>query len=88
MVESKLKETEGYNEDEVLRVINLALQCTQASARQRPSMSEVVTQLSKDEIYFQKPLKPSYAGTRDKARVERSTSSQSNATMTVSLNAR
>ncbi|XP_059068948.1 cysteine-rich receptor-like protein kinase 2 [Cryptomeria japonica] len=55
------KEMEGYNEEEVLRVINLALLCIQDSARRRPSMSEVVTTLlNKDEIDFQKCLHTSF----------------------------
>ncbi|XP_059069680.1 cold-responsive protein kinase 1-like [Cryptomeria japonica] len=83
------KEMEGYNEEEMLRVINLALLCIQASARHRPSMSEIVTQLSKDEIDIQKPLQPSYVAMEYKARRESSTSSsQSNATITKSLSAR
>ncbi|GLJ50846.1 hypothetical protein SUGI_1083130 [Cryptomeria japonica] len=35
VVESE-KEMEGYNKEELLRVINLALQCIQASVRHRP----------------------------------------------------
>ncbi|GLJ51901.1 hypothetical protein SUGI_1102560 [Cryptomeria japonica] len=55
------KEMEGYSEEEVLRVINIALLCIQDSARHRPSMSEVVTMLlNKDEIYFQKHLHTSF----------------------------
>ncbi|XP_057855631.2 cold-responsive protein kinase 1 [Cryptomeria japonica] len=92
MVESE-KEMEGYSEEEVLRVINLALLCIQASARHRPSMSEVVTiLLSKDEIEFQKPLQPSFVDAGYKARGGSSnsgtSSSRSNATITESLNAR
>ncbi|XP_057855591.1 cold-responsive protein kinase 1-like [Cryptomeria japonica] len=86
------KEMEGYSEEEVLRVINLALLCIQASIRQRPSMSEVVTiLLSNDEIEFQKLLQPSFVDMGNKANGQCSnsgtSSSQSNATITESLNA-
>ncbi|GLJ51892.1 hypothetical protein SUGI_1102410 [Cryptomeria japonica] len=55
------KEMEGYKEEEVLRVINLALLCIQDSAKHRPSMSEVVTiLLRKDEFDFQKHLHTSF----------------------------
>ncbi|GLJ51917.1 hypothetical protein SUGI_1103050 [Cryptomeria japonica] len=89
IVESE-KEMEGYNEEEVLRVINLALQCIQASVTHRPSMSEVVTRLlSTDEIDFQKPLQPTLPVNMGyKSRQESSTSSQSNATFTETLSAR
>ncbi|XP_057855589.2 cold-responsive protein kinase 1-like [Cryptomeria japonica] len=86
------KEMEGYSEEEVLRVINLALLCIQASIRQRPSMSEVVTiLLSNDEIEFQKLLQPSFVDMGNKANGQCSnsgtSSSQPNATITESLNA-
>ncbi|XP_057837190.2 cysteine-rich receptor-like protein kinase 43 [Cryptomeria japonica] len=82
VVESE-KEMEGYSEEEVLRVINLALQCIQVSVRDRPSMSEVVTiRLSKDENDFQKPLQPSFIDVGYKELTE------SNATITESLDAR
>ncbi|GLJ51891.1 hypothetical protein SUGI_1102400 [Cryptomeria japonica] len=89
MVESEEK-MEGYNEEEVVRVINLALMCIQGSATHRPSMSEVVTiLLSKAEIDFQKPLQPAFVDVGYKVRGESSPpSSQSNATITESLNAR
>ncbi|XP_059068946.1 cysteine-rich receptor-like protein kinase 2 [Cryptomeria japonica] len=81
VVESE-KEMEGYSKEEVLRVINLALQCIQVSVRDRPSMSEVVTiRLSKDESDFQKPLQPSFMD------VEYKELKESNATITESLNA-
>ncbi|XP_057855579.2 putative serine/threonine-protein kinase [Cryptomeria japonica] len=80
LVESE-KEMEGYNEEEVLRVINLALLCIQESFRHRPSMPEVVTMLlSKDEIDFQKHLHTSFA---DMPCVQ---FTESSATITESLN--
>ncbi|GLJ50844.1 hypothetical protein SUGI_1083100 [Cryptomeria japonica] len=80
LVESE-KEMEGYNEEEVLRVINLALLCIQESFRHRPSMPEVVTMLlSKDEIDFQKHLHTSFA---DMPSVQ---FTESSATITESLN--
>ncbi|GLJ51900.1 hypothetical protein SUGI_1102550 [Cryptomeria japonica] len=77
------KEMEGYNEEEVLRVINLALLCIQDSARHRPSMSEVVTTLlNKDEIDFQKYLHTCFVDMTFKEFTE------SNATVTKSLSSR
>ncbi|XP_057855630.2 cysteine-rich receptor-like protein kinase 2 [Cryptomeria japonica] len=89
VVESE-KEMEGYSEEEVLKVINLALLCIQVSAKHRPSMSEVVTLLSKDEIDFQKNhLQPTFVDVGYKAHGESSTSSsQANATITESFSAR
>lgn len=37
-----------YPEDEVLRFIKVAMFCTQAAARQRPNMRQVVQMLSKE----------------------------------------
>lgn len=37
-----------YPEDEVLRFIKVAMFCTQATARQRPNMRQVVQMLSKE----------------------------------------
>ncbi|XP_059069323.1 cold-responsive protein kinase 1-like [Cryptomeria japonica] len=59
LVESE--EMEGYSEEEVVKVLNLALQCIQGSATNRPSMSEAVTILLSDaEIDFRKPLQPPF----------------------------
>ncbi|GLJ51878.1 hypothetical protein SUGI_1102020 [Cryptomeria japonica] len=78
---------EGYSEEEVMRVINLALQCIQASVSHRPSMSEVVTiLLSNDEIDFQKPLQPALVDGESLA--YGTPSYQSNATITGTLSAR
>ncbi|GLJ51886.1 hypothetical protein SUGI_1102300 [Cryptomeria japonica] len=84
---------EGYSDEEVVRVINLALLCIQGAASHRPSMSEVVTLLlSKAEIDFQKPLQPAFIDVAYKVRGESTTltksSSQSNAMVTESLDAR
>ncbi|XP_059072337.1 putative serine/threonine-protein kinase, partial [Cryptomeria japonica] len=92
MVESQ-ERMEGYSDEEVVRVINLALLCIQGAASHRPSMSEVVTLLlSKAEIDFQKPLQPAFIDVVYKVRGESTTlttsSSQSNAMVTESLDAR
>ncbi|GLJ51881.1 hypothetical protein SUGI_1102160 [Cryptomeria japonica] len=92
MVESQ-ERMEGYSDEEVVRVINLALLCIQGAASNRPSMSEVVTLLlSKAEIDFQKPLQPAFIDVAYKVRGESTTlttsSSQSNAMVTESLDAR
>ncbi|GLJ51877.1 hypothetical protein SUGI_1102010 [Cryptomeria japonica] len=85
------EEMEGYSKEEVLRVINLALLCIQASASHRPSMSEVVTiLLTKDGIDFEKPLQPAFLDVGYKAQQGSSISgiSASYALITESLNAR
>ncbi|GLJ51887.1 hypothetical protein SUGI_1102310 [Cryptomeria japonica] len=85
------EEMEGYSKEEVLRVINLALLCIQASASHRPSMSEVGTiLLTKDGIDFEKPLQPAFLDMGYKAQQESSISgiSASYALITESLNAR
>ncbi|GLJ51898.1 hypothetical protein SUGI_1102480 [Cryptomeria japonica] len=80
---------EGYNEEEVGRVINLALLCIQGSPTHRPSMSEVVTiLLSKAEFEFQKPLQPAFIYVGYKVRGENSPSFESVAMITESLYSR
>ncbi|GLJ51903.1 hypothetical protein SUGI_1102590 [Cryptomeria japonica] len=67
----KEEKMEGYDEEEVVRVINLALLCIQGSGSRRPSMSEVVTiLLNKAEIDFQTPLQPAFVDVGYKVRGE------------------
>ncbi|TVU38725.1 hypothetical protein EJB05_12110, partial [Eragrostis curvula] len=56
-VDSKLTE---FNGDEVLRVIRVALHCTQSSPHRRPSMSRVVSMLAGDADMTEELIKPSY----------------------------
>lgn len=50
----------GFDEDEALRVIGVALLCTQASPITRPTMSRVVAMLSGDIEVSPVTAKPSY----------------------------
>ena len=56
-VDPKLTEHNGY---EVLRVIRVALHCTQGSPHKRPSMSRVVSMLTGDREVAEAVTKPSY----------------------------
>jgi len=56
-VDPKLTEYNGY---EVLRVIRVALHCTQGSPHKRPSMSRVVAMLTGDADTTEDVAKPSY----------------------------
>ena len=81
-----------YDKEEVLRMIQLGLLCTQASVTQRPSMSEIVAMLvSKREIHNLQttPMKPALGYTVRTTHSESGTSSSaSNATVSTSLTAR
>ena len=57
MVDPKLA---GFNSDEVLRAIHVALLCTQGSPHQRPSMSRAVSMLAGDVEVGKVVNKPSY----------------------------
>ncbi|TVU15750.1 hypothetical protein EJB05_39288, partial [Eragrostis curvula] len=56
-VDRKLTE---FNGDEVLRVIRVALHCTQSSPHRRPCMSKVVSMLAGDADMTEELTKPSY----------------------------
>ncbi|KAH9323423.1 hypothetical protein KI387_018062, partial [Taxus chinensis] len=61
MVDKRLVKEEGYIEEEVLRLLNLALVCIQASVVDRPSMSQVVaTLVSKTKNDYKKPFQPAF----------------------------
>ncbi|XXG40517.1 hypothetical protein AAC387_Pa01g1211 [Persea americana] len=47
-----------YPEDQIIRFIKVALFCTQAAAKQRPSMTQVVAMLSKKSRLHEKQLTP------------------------------
>lgn len=51
---------EEYNSEEALRVISVALLCTQGSPHQRPPMSRVVKMLTGDIEVLEVVTKPSY----------------------------
>ncbi|KAG8043493.1 hypothetical protein GUJ93_ZPchr0458g22866, partial [Zizania palustris] len=57
MVDPKLTE---FNEEEVLRAIDVALVCTQGSPHQRPPMSRVVSMLTGDVEVAELVTKPTY----------------------------
>ncbi|KAF5479315.1 hypothetical protein F2P56_000148 [Juglans regia] len=77
-----------YTAEEVKKIIEIALMCTQASAIQRPSMSEIVVLLkSKGSTEHPPPAKPAYVDSDKKIRGDTSTStasSKSNATASFS----
>ncbi|KAM4123921.1 hypothetical protein ACB094_01G193100 [Castanea mollissima] len=79
---------EEYTAEEVKKMVEIALMCTQSSASIRPSMSEVVVLLkSKGSMENRPPTKPGYVDTNRKVRGETSTttgSSTSNATASIS----
>ena len=78
-----------YTVEEVKKIIEIALMCTQASAIQRPSMSEIVVLLkSKGSTEHPPPAKPAYVDSDKKIRGDTSTStasSKSNATTSLSV---
>lgn len=83
---------DNYAKEEVLRMIQLGLLCTQASVTQRPSMSEIVAMLvSNTEIHTLQttPMQPAlgYTG-RGTYSNSGTSSSVSNATVSTSLTAR
>lgn len=47
-----------YNTDQVKKIIEIALLCTQSPTSMRPTMSEVVVLLTNDSSIKQKPGKP------------------------------
>uniref|UniRef100_A0A0D9X5C4 non-specific serine/threonine protein kinase n=1 Tax=Leersia perrieri TaxID=77586 RepID=A0A0D9X5C4_9ORYZ len=51
---------ESFNKDEVLRVIHVALLCTQGSPNQRPPMSKVMSVLTGDAEIVETVTKPTY----------------------------
>ncbi|GLJ32489.1 hypothetical protein SUGI_0653520 [Cryptomeria japonica] len=93
VVDKRMEKEEVYNEEEILKVLKLALLCIQASVVDRPSMSQVVAMLvSGTDVDYRKPFQPAFVGVGNRIRGEHSSSvsgsSQSNATITESLNAR
>lgn len=79
-----------YDGEEVKKVIEIALLCTQASAGMRPTMSEVVVLLqSKSLLEHLQPTMPVFIETNPKSREGHSTSttgsSTSNATASISI---
>ncbi|KAK7290293.1 hypothetical protein RIF29_04604 [Crotalaria pallida] len=85
----KTLETGDYDPEEVKKIIEIALLCTQASAATRPTMSEVVVLLkSKNSQENMKPTMPVFVESNLKSRAETSTStgsSTSNATASTSI---
>lgn len=74
-----------YDAEEVKRIIEIALLCTQATAATRPTMSEVVVLLkSKNSVEHMRPTMPVFVGTNVMTREGNSTSS-SNATASISI---
>ncbi|KAE9598852.1 hypothetical protein Lal_00022403 [Lupinus albus] len=85
----KTLESDEYEPEEVKKIIEIALLCTQASAATRPTMSEVVVLLkSKNLLQNMKPTMPVFVESNYRSRPETSTSSgssTSNATVSTSI---
>eukprot|EP01018_Ginkgo_biloba_P006020 Gb_41607 [translate_table: standard] len=60
MVDAKLEGT--YPQQQVLKVITVALLCTQRSANLRPPMSQVMSMLTSDSEIVVKPTRPAFTG--------------------------
>lgn len=78
-----------YDAEEVKKVIEIALLCTQATAATRPTMSEIVVLLkSKNFMEHMKPTMPVFVNSNLRPRTDTSTStasSTSNATAATSI---
>ena len=78
-------EADEYDAEEVKRIIEIALLCTQATAAARPTMSEVVVLLkTKNSVDHLRPTMPVFVGTNVMTREGNSTSS-SNANASISI---
>ncbi|KAG4989565.1 hypothetical protein JHK85_032548 [Glycine max] len=89
LVDKTLLDPEDYDAEEVKKIIEIALLCTQASAAARPTMSEIVAFLkSKNSLGQIRPSMPVFVETNLRTRAETSTStgsSTSNATASISM---
>lgn len=80
-------DSDDYSEEEVKRMIEIALMCTQSVAASRPTMSEVVALLKSKGIIEHGPVSaPTLVESRNKGREDTSTSTgsaASNATASI-----
>ncbi|XP_068495473.1 cold-responsive protein kinase 1-like [Phaseolus vulgaris] len=85
----KAIEPNEYEAEDVKKIIEIALLCTQASAATRPTMSEIVVLLkSKSLVEHLRPTMPVFVETNMKTRESKSSStsgSSSNATASISV---
>jgi len=86
LVDESLNRDE-FNPDEVKRVIEIALLCTQSTVAARPTMSEVVILLLSKVGPMLNPTRPTFIDASNRARGDTSTStgssSTSNATVSI-----
>lgn len=86
-MDESLDENE-YEAENVKKVIEIALMCTQSTPVQRPTMSEVVALLKTKGSLEKRPLaKPIFVDAKQRSRGDTSTStasSNSNATVSIS----
>ncbi|WRX33613.1 S-locus glycoprotein domain - like 10 [Theobroma cacao] len=61
VLELKDGSLESCPKNELLSCIQVALLCVQASAADRPTMSDVISSLKNDVIFLQEPKEPAYA---------------------------
>ncbi|CAN6463483.1 unnamed protein product [Victoria cruziana] len=91
LVDQRLDPKE-FIEEEMIKVIKIALLCTQSAVSMRPTMSEVVVMLlNKGELALSKPTRPTFIDATNRVRGDTSTSSassKSNATMSMSFGVR
>ncbi|KAL2597861.1 hypothetical protein AAZX31_11G212300 [Glycine max] len=89
LVDKTLLDPEDYDAEEVKKIIEIALLCTQASAAARPTMSEIVAFLKcKNSLGQIRPSMPVFVESNFRTRAETSTStgsSTSNATASISM---
>ncbi|RDX60591.1 Cysteine-rich receptor-like protein kinase 3, partial [Mucuna pruriens] len=75
----KTLDADDYDAEEVKKIIEIALLCTQASAAARPTMSEVVVLLkSKNSVGHMKPSMPVFVESNFRTRPDTSTSTVAN----------
>jgi hypothetical protein len=77
--------TDEYDQQEVEKIVKIALMCTQSAVTERPTMSEVVAMLmSKDGSLMSEPTRPVFidAVNRVKGDGSSSSASGSNANLT------
>ncbi|KAJ4844691.1 hypothetical protein Tsubulata_020666 [Turnera subulata] len=86
LVDESLDRNE-YNPEEVKKIIEIALMCTQSSPTQRPTMTEVVVLLkSKGSVEQKLPTRPPFVDLEQRVHPDKSTStvsSASNATVSI-----
>ncbi|MCL7030275.1 hypothetical protein MKW94_004776, partial [Papaver nudicaule] len=74
-----------YNPQDVKKVIEIALSCTQSSVSLRPSMSEVVVMLLSRDSLELRPTRPTFIDVANRVRGDTPTTNTGSSNATVSL---